>query len=63
MSMGYLMIGTGVYPLIPIGPLMMVGDEDGRAKYESAGVRVFLDDEIRTHLGGAEPLLQRDWEI
>ena len=63
MNMGYLMIGTGVYPLAPLGPLMMVGDADGRARYGSASVWVFLDDEIRTHLGGAEPLLQCDWEI
>ena len=63
MSMGYLMIGTGVYPLSPLGPLMMVGDEDGRAKYGSANVRVFWMMKYGLTLGGAEPLLQRGWEI
>ena len=38
MTMGYLMIGMGVYPLSPLGPLMVVGDDDGRAKYASASV-------------------------
>ena len=51
-SMGFLMIGMGVYPLSPLGTLLFVGDDDGRAKYASADVWIFLDGQMIRVLRG-----------